>query len=223
MNHRAATPESAPRSAPAPLPEAASAPTRRLSIGAELSPAGMHVRVWAPAVARVEVVITGSIHDPAADVRQEVQLAPEPDAYHSGVVPGARAGDLYMFRLDDQQLRPDPASRFQPGGPHGPSQVIDPFAYQWQTNEWPAPTSRPDVVYEMHMGTFSPDGRWSGAIARLPKLAELGVTILEVMPVAEFTVRSAGATTGCTCSRLIITTALRTTSGGSWTRRTTSA
>jgi maltooligosyltrehalose trehalohydrolase len=162
---------------------------RRLPIGAEIRDEGVHVRVWAPAVRTMEVAIVDALEAPAGQVRALHPLTRERDGHHSGLVTGARAGDLYLLRLDGERLRPDPVSRFQPAGPHGPSAIVDPFAYEWQAQDWPAPGSRPDVVYELHVGTFSREGTWEGAVRRLPDLAALGVTMLEVMPVSEFTGR----------------------------------
>jgi maltooligosyltrehalose trehalohydrolase len=162
---------------------------RRLPIGAETHDGRTQFRVWAPAVSHMEVAIVDSAHAPEANLRRLEVLAPEGDGYFSGTLEDVGAGALYMFRLDHDALRGDPASRFQPAGPHGPSMVIDPAAFQWTVPTWPAPGTRADVVYELHIGTFTPEGTWTSAIARLPRLADLGITILEVMPVCEFSGR----------------------------------
>ena len=95
-------------------------------------------------------------------------------------------GTLYRYLLDGgEPALPDPASRFQPQGPHGPSMVVDPSAYVWHDDGWSGPPER-QVLYEMHIGAFTPEGDWAAAAAQLPVLAELGVTTLEIMPVAEF-------------------------------------
>jgi maltooligosyltrehalose trehalohydrolase len=91
----------------------------------------------------------------------------------------------YRYKLGDA-LYPDPASRFQPEGPHGPSQVVDPSAFAWTDGAWKGPAAEGRVIYEMHIGTFTPEGTWAAAKQHLPALAELGVTILEVMPVNDF-------------------------------------
>jgi 1,4-alpha-glucan branching enzyme len=97
---------------------------RRLPIGAEISPCGVHFRVWAPKRKRVEVQLEGGA---PGEIRTGFPLAPEDGGYFAGHIPYARVGSLYRFRLDGgPQIYPDPASRFQPNGPHGPSQVIDP-------------------------------------------------------------------------------------------------
>lgn len=155
---------------------------RRLPIGAELSPAerGVHVRVWAPTHKRVTLVIE-------APDRREVALAAEPGGYHGGFAPGVGAGARYQFRLGDgDRLLPDPASRFQPEGPFGPSQVIDPAAFAWTDGAWRGIAPHRHVLYELHIGTFTPDGTFAAAAAQLPFLAELGVTTIELMPIAAF-------------------------------------
>jgi maltooligosyltrehalose trehalohydrolase len=114
-------------------------------------------------------------------------LAPEADGYFSGVVEGPSAGWLYGFHLDgEERLLPDPASRFQPQGPDGLSQIIDPADYRWTDAEWPGVKNEGQVIYELHIGTFTPEGTWRAAIERLPQLADLGITLVEVMPVADF-------------------------------------
>ena len=150
---------------------------RRLPIGAEPSPDGrVRVRVWAPEHTRVSVVMDG---------RTEA-LEREPQGYFSGIVAG-RAGSRYGFLLgDDPKPYPDPASRFQPDGPHGLSEVVDPDAYQWQDGGWRGVDLDDPVLYEMHLGTFSADGTAAGALVHMEELAALGITVLQVMPIAEF-------------------------------------
>jgi maltooligosyltrehalose trehalohydrolase len=153
---------------------------RRLPIGAEvLSRGGVHFRVWAPGHKSVEVVFENG--------SDRLRLEAEQDGYFSAIAPQAKAGTLYRFRLEQSdKLFPDPASRFQPDGPHGPSQVIDPRTFKWTDSAWRG--IRPDrtVLYEMHVGTFTPEGTWASAAEKLPVLAELGITCLEIMPVADF-------------------------------------
>src|SRR5947209_16871194 len=107
-------------------------PRRRLPVGAELVAGGAHFRVWAPRRQRVEVVLEG---EPGGGGRS-VALTAEGQGYFSGLVPGAGAGSLYRYRLDGDGPYPDPASRYQPEGPHGPSQVIDPDAFRWTDGDW---------------------------------------------------------------------------------------
>ena len=117
----------------------------------------------------------------------EVSLCADADGYFSGVLPGLGAGVRYRLRLDeDERLYPDPASRYQPEGPHGPSQLVDPAAYRWRDRDWRGVSIAGCVVYEMHVGTFTPEGTWAAAAEKLPGLADLGVSVIEMMPVAEF-------------------------------------
>ena len=151
---------------------------RRLPIGAEPVRGGVHFRVWAPHARSVDVVLARS--------GERVALAAEGNGYFSGLAAGARPGDLYGFSLDGGDARPDPASRFQPDGPHGLSQVIDPGAFRWTDGGWRGlPAERP-VLYETHIGTLTPAGTWNAAAAVLPDLEDVGISGLEVMPVAAF-------------------------------------
>ncbi|HUJ62853.1 MAG TPA: malto-oligosyltrehalose trehalohydrolase [Kofleriaceae bacterium] len=151
---------------------------RRLPIGAELIEGGAHVRVWAPRWSQVTLVIE-------APARREIALAREDGGYFAAHVPGLAAGARYRFRLGDA-LHPDPASRFQPDGPLGPSELVDP-RFAWSDAAWPgiiAPHRQ--VLYELHVGTLTRAGTFAAAAERLPALAELGVTTLEVMPVNDY-------------------------------------
>ncbi len=117
----------------------------------------------------------------------KTSLVAEADGYFSGMVPAARAGSTYQFRLGaESRLFPDPASRYQPEGPHGPSMVIDPTAFSWTDQDWKGLARRGTVLYELHLGTFTAAGTWAAAIERLPHLADTGITAIEVMPVADF-------------------------------------
>jgi maltooligosyltrehalose trehalohydrolase len=150
---------------------------RRFPIGAEYRRGeGTHFRVWAPAAHEVEVVFEGH----SAALRQENE------GYFFGLVAGARPGTRYRFRLDGKDAFADPASRWQPDGPHGPSEVVDPHAFEWTDEAWPGVTPRGQVLYEMHIGTFTPEGTYAAAEQHLPYLKDLGITVLELMPVNEF-------------------------------------
>jgi maltooligosyltrehalose trehalohydrolase len=157
--------------------------SRRLPVGAELAPdGGFHVRVWAPRRRRVEVIF-----EDGPDWVAPALLTPEADGYFSGHVIDAVAGLRYRYRLDDDEtLYPDPASRFQPDGPHGPSETIDPSAFAWTDRDWPGAQLKGQVLYEMHVGTFTVEGTWAAATRELPELVRLGVTCLEVMPIGDF-------------------------------------
>ncbi len=160
-------------------------PARRLPVGAEVQPGGgAHFRVWVPRRRQVEVVLEKG---PAGrGTEAVVPLAAEGNGYFSGAVAQARAGMLYRFRLDGGDRYPDPASRSQPEGPHGPSQLIDPEEFAWTDGNWPGARLAGQVVYELHVGTFTPEGTWEAAERQLPELADLGITLIEMMPVAEF-------------------------------------
>ncbi|WP_448189037.1 malto-oligosyltrehalose trehalohydrolase [Azospirillum sp. sgz301742] len=160
---------------------------RRYPVGAEVLPGGaVHFRLWAPKCSRASVLIGPDI---GPDARAE-PLEAEGDGYFSALVDGVPVGSRYRFRVDqDKTPYPDPASRFQPEGPHGPSQVVDPFRFDWTDHAWQGRSIRGQVVYEMHVGTFTPEGTWDAAMEQLPRLAELGVTVLELMPVSEFSGR----------------------------------
>jgi maltooligosyltrehalose trehalohydrolase len=145
-------------------------------VGAQLHADGAAFRVWARNHKTVSVVVNNHEHP----------LRLEGDGYFVGDVKDARAGDTYRFLLDGDGPFPDPASRYQPEGPHGPSQIVDPNHFAWSDQAWPGIKLAQQVIYELHIGTFTCDGTWRSAIPELKNLAELGITAIEVMPVAEF-------------------------------------
>ncbi len=169
------------RAEPARAAKPASAP-RRYPIGAEPDAVagGTHLRVWAPRCQRV-VIRHGR------GLASSSSLAAESGGYFSGLVSGLGAGDRYGFQLDDDaKIYPDPASRFQPEGPHGPSEVVDPHLFAWTDQEWRGRGARGQVIYEMHVGTFTEEGTYAAAAERLADLRDLGITMIELMPLAEF-------------------------------------
>jgi maltooligosyltrehalose trehalohydrolase len=151
------------------------AASRRLPAGAEVVPGGVHFRVWAPARKSIEVLVESP--QPLT-----VELAKEPSGYFSGLVPGVTAGARYKYRIDGGGAFPDPASRYQPEGPHTASEVVDPALFRWTDAGWPGVRIEGQVIYEMHVGTFTPEGTWAAAQAKLPHLADTGITVLEIMP-----------------------------------------
>jgi maltooligosyltrehalose trehalohydrolase len=154
---------------------------RRLPVGVELQPDGSaHFRVWAPRPHSVRLVVDGE-----AGPGQEIPLDREDGGYFSALVPDVRAGRKYRYQLDGR-LFPDPASRYQPDGPFGPSQTVDPTSYAWRDSTWRGITLDGQVLYELHVGTFTREGTWRAAMEYLPRLKETGITTLEIMPVAEF-------------------------------------
>lgn len=151
-------------------------PNRRLPVGAEpLDDGTTAFRVWAPRCRRVEVAVEGG---------PTVSLEAEQRGYFSGVVE-AGVGRRYRYRLDGSAERPDPASRFQPEGPHGPSEIVDP-GYAWTDRHWPGVGRQGQVIYEMHVGTFTREGSYASAARELGRLRDLGVTLIEIMPLADF-------------------------------------
>src|SRR5438552_7060031 len=158
---------------------------RRYPIGAEIiSESQTHFRVWAPKGDELQVVLETSADKNAE--RTFHSLARESDGYFSGTV-SCGAGTRYRFRLNgSENLHPDPASRFQPEGPHGSSYVVDPFGFKWTDANWPGVKLPGQVIYEFHVGTFTPDGTWRGAAEKLELLKSDGITLLEMMPIADF-------------------------------------
>jgi len=137
----------------------------------------MHTfKVWAPA-ARTVVVRIGSKSHP---------LQNEADGWWQGGVEDAAPGTEYFFELDGGEPVPDPRSAFQPKGIHGPSQLVDHIEFRWTDARWQAPPVSSAIVYELHVGTFTPQGTFLSAIERLDHLAQLGISHIEVMPVAQF-------------------------------------
>ena len=130
---------------------------------------------------KVEVLINSESENPVA-----IEMGREPDGYFSITAPDISVGVLYRYRLDGTVAYPDPASRFQPSGPHGPSQIIDPESFRWTDNKWPGILLDGQIIYEMHIGTFTPEGTFSAAAKEIPELADLGITVIEIMPVADF-------------------------------------
>ena len=156
-------------------------PTRYRSLGASPSPEGVRYRVWAPDHQKVSVSVDGD-----GGPSRFVNLQRDNQGFFEGLDPMGVIGDLYRYYLDEHTYSPDPASRFQPQGVFGPSQVVASGNFDWHTPEWCRPAFRGRVIYEIHVGTFTPEGTFSAAIAHLPYLSGLGVNTIELMPLAEF-------------------------------------
>ncbi|MGH7751777.1 MAG: alpha-amylase family glycosyl hydrolase, partial [Gemmatimonadales bacterium] len=139
--------------------------------------AGVRFRVWAPAARRLEVVV---------ESQGTFAMEAQSGGYWEAHVPELTHGTLYRYRLDEDRLWPDPASRFQPEGVHGPSMVVDPRRHRWRDEGWPGLPVERLVFYELHVGTFTPEGTFEGVRRRLLYLKDLGVTALALLPVAEF-------------------------------------
>ena len=149
-------------------------------MGAEAQPhGGVHFRVWAPTPSDLSLVLERN------GEQTDVELTREADGYFAAFVEDAAAGTRYWYRVDGQLL-PDPASRWQPDGPSGASVVVDATRFTWRAPESRGLTMRGQVLYELHIGTFTPEGTWLSAARKLPLLARTGVTVVELMPVAEF-------------------------------------
>src|SRR5688500_18941903 len=149
---------------------------RRLSAGVEPHDDGCHARVWAPACRSVDFVIDRGGNITQSPKSVDIQpLEREGEGFFSGHV-AARPGERYWFRLDGGRLRPDPRSRSQPQGPHGPSEVVNPTSFAWTDAGWKGVTRHGQVVYELHVGTFTAEGTWAAAARELPALRDLGVT-----------------------------------------------
>ncbi|MDW7771985.1 MAG: malto-oligosyltrehalose trehalohydrolase [Desulfobulbaceae bacterium] len=141
---------------------------------------GVTFRLWAPAAEQIDLCL--SIHDKKILEPMEMLEHGWFTIFH----PDARAGDMYQFRVDSGLLVPDPASRYQARDVHGPSVVYDPVSFCWQDENWTGRPWEEAVVYELHVGTFSPQGTFRGIIERLDYLVELGITAIELMPLAQF-------------------------------------
>ena len=149
-----------------------------MPFGAELTPAGqVRFRLWAPSAARVVLLIGDEA---------PVSMPAVEDGWYQWISPQAQAGSLYRYQIDDGLCVPDPAARYNPGDVHGASQVIDPAAFDWHDDDWCGRSWEEAVIYEIHVGAFTPEGTFAAVEQRLDYLAALGVTAIELMPVADF-------------------------------------
>jgi len=151
----------------------------RPSLGATVRSDKVHFEVWAPEAASIEVVLE-------APGSAAYSLQRSEDGKWRGFIPEASTGDLYRYRIDGDRSLPDPASRFQPQGVHGPSQVVDPGNFQWSDQNWTGVSQRDLTFYELHLGTFTKQGTFEGAMGKLLNLKDLGITAIELMRVADF-------------------------------------
>jgi malto-oligosyltrehalose trehalohydrolase len=150
-----------------------------MPFGAELQPGGeVRFRLWAPAQDRIGLAIEGET--------EIFQMSPCRDGWHELITRRARAGSRYRYVMGDGSQVPDPASRFQPEDVHGPSEVIDPASYGWSNPAWNGRPWAAAVLYELHVGTFSQEGTFQAAAGKLGHLRDLGITAIEIMPVADF-------------------------------------
>jgi maltooligosyltrehalose trehalohydrolase len=147
-----------------------------LPFGAEVLPGGgVRFRLWAPGAKTVDLSIAGKFLPMQGN-----------KGWFEHIEPKAGAGTRYRYRIDGELLVPDPASRFQPEDIGGPSEVIDPESFQWPDQAWRNRPWNEAVIYELHVGTFTPSGTYRGAIEKLPHLKDLGITAIELMPLSDF-------------------------------------
>ncbi len=155
------------------------APSRPLTLGARPCGDGRWTfRVWAPKAADLELHLV-------APAERRIAMTRDPLGYHACTIEGLAAGARYFYTIDGKDDRPDPASRRQPEGVHGPSEVVDPD-FAWRDAGWRGIPLEDAVFYEIHVGTFTPEGTFDAAIPHLDGLRDLGVTAVEIMPVAQF-------------------------------------
>ena len=148
-----------------------------LHLGASVQDDGATFRVWAPRCRSVDVLIDGR--------RPERMKAREDGVFEAGL-PGVSAAARYYYRLNGEHYRPDPVSRYQPAGVHGPSMVVDPSQFPWTDQGFRGHALADLVLYELHVGAYTTTGTFEAVIGHLPALVDLGVTAIEIMPVAEF-------------------------------------
>ncbi len=157
-------------------------PDNSLPQGAQVVPSGVEYTVWAPERQRVDVLIVTT----GGAVARTIPMTRRDDGHFTAIDPQGRVGDRYLHHMDGEFTFPPPVSRFQPEGVHGPAEVIDHRGYTWQDASWTRPAFRELVIYEVHLGTFTTEGTYRAAIARLPHLVDLGTNALELMPLADF-------------------------------------
>ncbi len=153
-----------------------------MPFGAELESDRVRFRLWAPAARQVDVVLK----EHSSPAPQALSMTALPNGWFELATERAQAGSLYRFRIDGSQEVPDPASRRNPDDVHGFSEVVDPTAFHWDESGWRGRPWHEAVVYELHVGTFSPEGTFAGVLDRLDHLERLGITVIELMPIGDF-------------------------------------
>ncbi len=162
------------------MPDSLNEGTWQLRFGANLRDDGaVEFRVWAPNLTNLAVRILG-------ENPKTVSMTRNAESEFVATVPNTGAGTEYFYVLDGGRERPDPVSRWQPRGVNGPSRVVDPNSFRWSDQGWSGIPLKDFIIYELHTGTFTPEGTFESIIPRLPYLRDLGITAVEIMPVAEF-------------------------------------
>ena len=152
----------------------------RMPFGAEFEQGLARFRLWAPGASGVRLEVTHG------EKRIDVAMQTNGDGWHSALVSDMTAGAQYKYRVSDSLSVPDPASRYNPEDVHGPSALVDPCTFEWPHEMWKGRPWEEAVIYELHVGTFTPDGTFNAAVPRLDYLVRLGITAIEIMPVADF-------------------------------------
>jgi maltooligosyltrehalose trehalohydrolase len=154
--------------------------TETVPLGATRSPGGeWQFLLWAPRAQRVDIHLLG----PA---EQTIEMEKLDHGYYFAATEAMEPGARYFYRLDHRRELPDPASRFQPEGVHCPSQLVDISTFNWTDGDWKGVALQHSIFYELHVGTYTPEGSFDALIPHLPELAALGITTIELMPVAQF-------------------------------------
>ncbi|MCR4300111.1 MAG: hypothetical protein NUV51_00705, partial [Sulfuricaulis sp.] len=153
----------------------------RMPFGVERQADGAwRFRLWAPGARAIDLCLEDSPKEILLPLKKEA------DGWFSLTTDRANQGTRYRYRIDGDQRVPDPASRFQPQDVHGPSQVVDPGAWEWKDTSWRGRPWEEAVIYELHVGTFTEAGTYAGVKQRLDELVDLGITAIELMPLADF-------------------------------------
>jgi maltooligosyltrehalose trehalohydrolase len=151
-----------------------------MPFGAQVEPAGVRFALWAPAARSVSLCLEG------VGAERQIDMSRHPEGWYGKQVTDVGAGTRYRYLIDEQISVPDPVSRFQPQDVHAASEVIDPQSFDWHDTSWRGRPWEEVVLYELHVGTFTPLGTFEGVKERLDYLADLGVTAIELMPIADF-------------------------------------
>src|SRR3989339_1532090 len=151
-----------------------------MDLGAKVLPNGTSFKVWAPKCSSVDVVIIENGY------KKIIPMDTAENGYFSKFISNIKDKTHYKYRLNNDENCPDPCSRYQPEGVHGPSMVIDPKTYRWCDSNWKGINIKGQIIYELHVGAFTKEGTFNAAAKELKELKDLGVTVVEIMPIAEF-------------------------------------